>query len=85
MYPLLNHHACLRKVLEIPLENLRRATMHFNELPPGQRLPVMRVFLQGIPIGQVTLEVGISFMDLTGRVKDGLMALMKFNLTQESS
>lgn len=73
--PLLDHYASLHRIFEIPYRQLRFATTRINDLVDDQRIPIVRVFLQGIPIQDVVLQSQRSMMELTQSMKVGLMTL----------
>ncbi len=73
--PLPDHHASLRRVFDIAPHLLRYATTRINDLCDEQRIPIVRVFLQGIPIHEVVLGSQRSMAELTQSMKVGLMTL----------
>ncbi len=73
--PLLDHYASLHQVFEIPYRQLRFATTRINDLVDDQRIPIVRVFLQGIPIQDVVMQSQQSMVELTQSMKVGLMTL----------
>lgn len=83
-FPIADHYQCLRKVLEIPFEKLREATVTINDLPTDQRLPIVRVFLQGVSPGEVVLETKRSLDEIIMSLQNGLGMLMTLRIDQEA-
>lgn len=73
--PLPDHHASLKCVFEIDDHLLRYATTRINDLSDEQRIPIVRVFLQGLPIQDVVMESGQDLLEITQSMKVGLMTL----------
>ncbi len=83
-YPMADHYNCLRAVLEIPFEKLRVATVSINELPDHQRLPIVRVFLQGTSPGEVVIETERSLDQVITSLQGGLSMLMDLRINKEA-
>lgn len=83
-YPMADHYNCLRTVLEIPFEKIRIATVSINELPDHQRLPIVRVFLQGISPGEVVIETQRSIDQIILSLQGGLGMLMDLRINKEA-
>lgn len=81
-YPLSDHFASLYEVLEIPLENLRRAAVCVNDLPREQRVPFVRIFLQAIPPGQVVQELQGSLLDVLDAAQTAILALQSQGINE---
>lgn len=82
-FPLADHYQCLRTVLEIPFEKVRHATVSINGLPADQRLPIVRVFLQGISPGEVVLETQRPLEEIILSLQAGLGMLMSLQIDEE--
>lgn len=82
-YPLADHYMCLKTVLDIPFENVRFATVSINDLPKEQRLPIVRVFLQGRSTGDLVVETQRTLDDLLASLQSGLEILMALQVDKE--
>lgn len=83
-YPLLDHYACVREVLEVPLARIRYAVTCINQLPLDYRYPFMRILMQGTRVTRVVLESKCSAQDLLANMQAAIVELQELRINKEA-
>ena len=83
-YPLLDHYACVREVLDVPLARIRYAVTCINLMPLNYRFPFMRILLQGTRITRVVLESKCSAQDLLANMQAAIEHLQELRINKEA-